>query len=223
MQLLSQDEILEVLNYRHACKAFDPSKKISDEDFELIMKAANLSASSFGFEPWEFILLRKDEIKEKLLEFTWGGQNALKNASHFVLILAKTQKNLLPTSSYVKHIIKDVQKLPSHIEQKKIEVYTLFQKEHFKLLESQRATFDWACKQSYIALANMMFVAALRGIDSLAIEGFHQDEVNKMLEKEGVLDTKEAKVCLMLGLGYRANEPKYPKTRQKLSDILRYI
>lgn len=223
MQILNEENILKVLNFRHACKAFDPNKKISDEDFGTIMQGARLSASSFGFEPWNFVVLNNKNIKEKMLDLTWGRQDALKNASHFVLILAKTQENLLPNSSFIKHMMNDVQKLPANIQEKKIEFYTVFQQEHFKLLENKRATFDWACKQCYIALANMMFVAALRGIDSLPIEGFHQDNVNILLEKEGVLNTKESKVCVMLALGYRLNPPKHAKSRQNLEDIVKYV
>ena len=49
--------------------------------------------------------------------------------------------------------------------------------------------FDWSCKQTYIALANMLTAAAELGIDSCPIEGFSRTAVEEMLTKEGILDS----------------------------------
>ena len=57
-------EIIDVFNYRYACKKFDKNKKVSDEDFNTIMESARLSPSSFGLEPWKFLLLKNEKMKE---------------------------------------------------------------------------------------------------------------------------------------------------------------
>ena len=71
---MNKDDILKVFKFRHACKEFNPDKKISDEDFNFIMETARLSPSSFGIEPWEFLIVQNSEIREKLKAYTWGGQ-----------------------------------------------------------------------------------------------------------------------------------------------------
>lgn len=46
-----KEEILEAYTFRHACREFDPQRKISDEDFAFILETGRLSPSSFGLEP----------------------------------------------------------------------------------------------------------------------------------------------------------------------------
>lgn len=65
-------EILEAFNYRYACKKFNKDKKVSDEDFATIIESARLSPSSFGLEPWKFLLLKNEKMKEDFKEFAWG-------------------------------------------------------------------------------------------------------------------------------------------------------
>lgn len=68
----AKEQILAAYRFRHACKEFDSEKKISDADFQFILETGRLSPSSFGFEPWKFIVLQNPRIREKLLPVTWG-------------------------------------------------------------------------------------------------------------------------------------------------------
>ncbi|MGB3569190.1 MAG: nitroreductase family protein, partial [Priestia megaterium] len=52
-----KQEILDAFNFRHATKEFDPTKKISDEDFQFILETGRLSPSSVGYEPWKFLVV----------------------------------------------------------------------------------------------------------------------------------------------------------------------
>ncbi len=61
-----KQEILDVLNFRHATKEFDPTKKISDEDFQFILETGRLSPSSVGYEPWKFLVVENKDLKEKI-------------------------------------------------------------------------------------------------------------------------------------------------------------
>ena len=81
-------EIIDVFNSRYACKKFDKNRKVSDEDFNTIIESARLSPSSFGLEPWKFLLLKNEKIKEDFREFAWGAINSLNGASHIVIVLA---------------------------------------------------------------------------------------------------------------------------------------
>ena len=77
-------EIIDVFNNRYACKKFDKNRKVSDEDFDTIIESARLSPSSFGLEPWKFLLLKNEKMKEDFREFAWGAINSLNGASHIV-------------------------------------------------------------------------------------------------------------------------------------------
>ena len=88
------------------------------------------------------------------------------------------------------------------------------------LLESERATFDWAAKQAYIALGNMMTTAAMLGIDSCPVEGFKAKEVEKIAADLLGVDTETFGVAVMVAFGYRTADPEREKTRQNMEDIV---
>lgn len=213
-------EILDVFRFRHACKKFDASKKISNEDFQTILEAARLSPTSFGFEPWKMIVLTDETIRQKLYPLAWGARNSLDGASHFVVLLARKQADTLYSSDYITHIMQDIQKMPPEMMQQRREKYRTFQEDDFNLLVNERALFDWSGKQTYIVLANMMTAAAYLGIDSCPIEGFHQRNVDAVLTNAGLFDPERFGVSVMAGFGYRAEPPHREKTRQPMEDLI---
>ena len=213
-------EIYDVFNYRYACKKFNKDKKVSDEDFATIIESARLSPSSFGLEPWKFLLLKNEKMKEDFKDFAWGGINSLNGASHIVIVLAK--KGVTADSKHMAHMLKDVKKVSGEVENIIKEEFHDFQKNQFKLLENERALFDWASKQTYIALGNMMTTAAFLGIDSCAIEGFEKERAEKYLSEKGLLNTDEYGMSYMVSFGYR-DEEQPVKIRQQLSEVFEVI
>lgn len=219
METMNQT-ILDAFRFRHACKKFDPAKAVSAEDFDTILETARLSPSSFGFEPWKLVVLRDPQIREKLYSFAWGARNSLDGASHFVILLARKKADMLHSSDYITHILRDIQKFPEDIAQSRLKTYENFQRNEFRLLESDRAMFDWASKQTYIVLANMLTAAALLRVDACPIEGFDRQKADQLLAEFGVMDQEHFGVSVMAGFGYRAEPPHREKTRQPLSDIV---
>lgn len=216
-----KQEILAAFNFRHATKVFNPTKKISDKDFTFILETGRLSPSSVGYEPWKFLVIQNEEFREKLKEVSWGAQGQLPTASHFVIILARTDAKY--DSEYVQHLQKHVKHMPDELLETLKPRYKSFQEEDQHLFESDRALFDWASKQTYIALGNMMTAAAQIGIDSCPIEGFSYDKVNEILEKEGLLDNGNLAVSAMVAFGYREEDPARPKTRRAMEDVVQWI
>lgn len=212
--------ILDVFRFRHACKKFDPARAVSREDFDTILEAARLSPTSFGFEPWKMIVLQDAALKQKLYPIAWGAQNSLNGASHLVILLARKKMNTIYDSAYLTHIMKDVHKMPDHVVEGMRRAFQNFEAHDFNLLESARALFDWAGKQSYIVLANMLTAAAYLGIDSCPIEGFDQKAVDALLAEEGLIAPEHFGVSVMASFGYRAEEPRHEKTRQPLADLV---
>ena len=223
MKFLDNAKVVEAFNFRHACKAFDGSKKLAKADFDTILEAGRLSPSSFGFEPWKFLVLKSKEIRQKIYDVTWGGQDALQNASEFVIILARKNADLNPNAEFISYMMKDVQGLDEGVQSMKRAKFADFQRNSFRIYNDEQKVFDWACKQCYIALGNMMSVAALLGLDSLAIEGFDRVKVEELLQKEGLIDTKHIGVAVMVAFGYRKAAPKHEKTRQKLDKIVQFV
>lgn len=214
------EQILDVLSFRHACKRFDASKNVSDADFQTILEAARLSPTSFGFEPWKMIVLQDEAIQKKLYPLAWGAQKSLEGASHFVILLARKEPDTRYDSDFITHMMRDIQLLPPEAEEQRRERFRAFQQDDFQLLGDSRALFDWAGKQTYIVLTQMLLTAAYLGIDSCPIEGFHRAKVDALFAQEGLFDPVHFGVSVMAAFGYRAEEPRRAKTRQPLSDLI---
>ena len=217
---LTKKEMLEIFNRRYACKKYDKTKVVSDEDFMAIIEAGRLSPSSFGLEPWKFILVKNEGMLNDMREFAWGAINSLNGASHIVMVLAR--KGVTGDSEYFDRIGKEIKNISDENLKIRKEFFKKFQKEHFKLLESERALFDWASKQTYITMVNMMNMAAALGIDSCAIEGFNKEIAEKYFSEKGVFDLKEYGISYFVSFGYR-DEDITPKTRRKLSEVYEVV
>ena len=211
--------IIDAFNYRHACKEFNPEKKIADQDFNFILNTGRLSPSSFGFEPWKFLVVQNRDLREKLKEHTWGGKKQIPTSSHLLVILARKGYFMKYDSQYLKDIMKNVKKMPEDVINARIGYIENFQRNDFKLLESERAIFDWACRQTYISLANMMTAASMIGIDSCPMEGFHAEKIDAVLKKDLGIDTEKFGIACMVAFGYRKTEPG-TKTRQPMDEIV---
>lgn len=215
--------LLEVLKKRFACKSFDPSKRVSDEDFHMILEAARLSPSSFGMEPWKFLVIENPELKKELAEISVGGRASLTGANRFVIILARKRTDLLADSDYVTHMLTDIHHLPPQAETIRRDYYRKFQTCDSKVAATDESLFAWTCRQTYIAMESMLLMAAALGIDSCPIEGFEWEEVNQLLIEKKLFDPAHFGVAYMAGFGYAKDGPKHQKTRQPLSDIVEYV
>lgn len=215
---MRKEEILAAYQFRHACKEFDPTKQISDDDFRFILETGRLSPSSLGLEPWHFLVIQKPELRERLKERAWGATLKLETASHFVVCLSMKAPLIRFDAPYVEDFMRRVQKLPEEGIKARIGFFETFQKEDFQLT-SDRALFDWAGKQSYIALGNMMTAAALIGIDSCPIEGFHSATSEAILAEELGIDFSQYGIAYMVAFGYRKSDPG-EKTRRPMEELV---
>lgn len=215
-------DILAALNFRFATKVYDPERKISDEDFKLILETAQLSPSSFGFEPWDIIVVQDEALrKEFAAAGTWGAKGTLPTASHFVILTAKTGTALQSSDSErITHVLRDIKQMPASNIRGMTNKYADWQKNDFNLT-SPALLHQWAARQAYIALGNMMTVAAMTGIDSQPIEGFNIAKITDILTSHNLIDSETDLPVVMVSFGYRAMEPT-PKTRRPIDEIVKW-
>ncbi|WKY48076.1 NAD(P)H-dependent oxidoreductase [Eubacteriaceae bacterium ES3] len=213
-----REMILKTFKERYTCKGYDATKRVSDEDFKVIMEVARLSPSSMGLEPWKFVQIENKEIKERLKPIAWGAKASLEGASHFVVILARKPKDLSFNSDYVEYIMNDIQHFEEPLRSQRKEKLKDFQKNDLKITGDERLFFEWACRQTYIPLANMLTAAAILGVDSTPMEGFNYGQVEKILEEEKILDKSHFGVATMIAFGYK-NRDHRPKTRRNMDEI----
>jgi len=206
------DEFMNAMNYRHACKIFDDTKKISNDDFSKILEAARKSPSAFGMEPWKFVVIRDDKLKTKL-QPACRGQIQIKTCSHLVIVLASIDGVKITSNEIRARFLKKA------IPKEKLDFYLQLYAKHLKeTLNKDENIYNWTSKQTFIAITNMMMAAAFLKIDSCPIEGFEKDEVEKILK----LDTTKFQVSLVLPFGYRIN-PQPKQLRKNIEEIVEFI
>ena len=207
-----KEEFLEMMDFRHACKIFDESKKISDKDMHYILEVARKSPSSFGMEGWKFLVITNDALREKLKPFCWD-QPQVTTCSHLVIALAGID-TLRVESGVVRS-----QLSRRNMPQDKLDSFIELYASHLKdTLNNDENTYQWSARQTYIASANMMNAAAFIGIDSCPMEGFEKENVEKVLE----LDTSKYQVALLLSFGYRINEQS-KQLRSSFESVVEFI
>ncbi|WP_456485815.1 NAD(P)H-dependent oxidoreductase [Hydrogenimonas sp.] len=205
-----KDKFLDIMQARHACKLFDDTKKIENETMETILQIGRLSPSSFGMEPWRFLVIREDSLKAALRPLCWD-QPQITTCSHLVVIKAIVGP-LAPGSTYREKMLSR-RELPKE----KIEAYLNI---YDKFASNKMATeglFCWSSRQCYIAAANMMTGAKAMGIDSCPIEGFEKEKIEALLQ----MDPAEEQLALVIPFGYCVRQAK-EKIRLPLDEITEY-
>ena len=206
------NDFLDAMAFRHACKVFDENKKISKEDIKSILEVARVSPSSFGMEAWKFLVITNEELKTRLRPACWD-QVQITSCSHLVVVLAGINsvkpESGLPLKRFSR---RDMPK-------DKLDFYLKLYASHLEnTLCCDENIYAWTSKQTYIAASNMMTYAATLGIDTCPIEGFEKDKVENILE----LDTKEYQVAMLLPFGYRINKQS-TQLRLSFDEVVEFI
>ena len=198
MPSIPLETIVSQLQWRYATKAFDPSAKIPADIWSSLEDTLVLTPSSYGLQPWKFLVITNDAVRESLVPHAWG-QRQVADCSHFVVMCAKTNLDEAYVDSYVNDIATK-RNIPA----------TALVGLRGMILASLAQMNDaivshWAAKQCYIALGNFMTAAALAGIDTCPMEGFVQEQFDEILG----LSAQGLTAVVCCPAGYRAADDKY--------------
>ena len=204
--------MMEIMDFRHACKIFDENKKISDDDINYILEVTRKSPSSFGMEPWKFLVITNEQLKAKLRPFCWD-QVQITSCSHLVIVLSKIDA-VKPESG-----IPEKRFARREMPQEKLDFYIDLYSRHLEqTLNNDDNIYSWTSKQTYLAVSNLMNAAAELKIDSCPIEGFEKSKLEDVLK----LDTSIYQVSTLIGLGYRINELS-KQNRLSFDEVVEFI
>ncbi len=206
---------LEALNRRYSVKKFDTERQVAPEVLHNILQAGKLSASSLGLQPYKIYVAESAAIRRQLVPAFYNPSQA-ETCSHLLILTSKTKVEQEYIDGYFRHIT-EVRGTPGEQLQgfkASIEGWTEAQE-----LEEQQ---HWAEKQSYIALANLMFAAALEGVDTCPMEGFREEVLSRVLQ----LNPENEKVSVTLALGYRSAEDAFQnmkKVRKPAEKLFKFL
>lgn len=210
-QTLENNDFLEAMRFRHACKVFDTNKKISQEHLDIIIESGRLTPSSFGLEPTRLLILRDKDIRQNLKPLCWD-QAQITDCSEVVVYLSKIA-DMAHTSNYATQMFErkvggsKPEEVRAKLKAYKDERYAGFLAKNGYIDSS--SIYHWSAKQAYLMASSMMNCAAYLGIDSCAIEGFDKDDVEAFLG----LDRAKEQVALLICFGYRVSPPKHKAPR----------
>jgi len=198
------NQLLDALNWRYATKLFDPERKLSDANWEALQKALALSASSYGLQPYRFVIPQSPALRRQLREAS-RGQAQVTDASHLVVFAARTEI----TTKDVDHFLASLATTRG-IPLESLEGFRGMLKGD--IVEGPRSAIagHWAARQAYLALGNLLASAALLRIDACPMEGFNPDLYDELL---GLKGSGYHTVCIC-ALGYRKAEDPYAKAKK---------
>jgi len=214
--MTSSDSIHTALQWRYATKKFDSQRKIDPSTWQVLEESLVLSPSSFGLQPWKFLVITDQQTRESLVPASWG-QTQVVEASHMVVFAVK---NPVTPHDVQAHLVRtaEVRGVP-------VETLEGFGKVVKGFLQEPPYPLDikeWATRQVYLALGTFMTSAALLGIDTCPMEGIAPATYDKILGIEG----SGYETVVVCPAGYRSEDDKYallPKVRFPKSQLIQYI
>jgi len=213
---IPEKQLLDALNWRYATKSFDASKKIPEATWEALKETLVLSPSSFGLQPYRFLVVSDPSLRARLQPHSWN-QTQVVDASHYIVFAARTTMTETEIDRFLDRVV-EVRGIP----RESLEGYRGMMYGSLLSPGSEGRIPHWASLQAYIALGNLMTAASLLGVDTCAIEGFAPAEYDSIL---GLKEQGYASV-VCCALGYRSAEDKYAglaKVRFPNSDLIRTV
>jgi nitroreductase len=210
------EKLLNALEWRYATKVFDPNRKIPTDIWEALERALVLSPSSYGLQPYRFIVLTDPAKHAELLPHA-RNQKQVVDCSHFVVFTARTKV----TEADVDHLLQhtsQIRKIPAG----SLNAYRDMMLSDIVNGPRSKTAHEWATRQAYIALGNLMTSAAVLGVDTCPMEGFVPAEFDRIL---GLKNSDYATV-VCCALGYRSPDDKYsklPKVRFDIKELVQYV
>jgi nitroreductase len=212
---ISPDRLLSSLRWRYATKRFDADRKIPDSTWDAIEESLVLTPSSFGLQPWQFLVIQDPAVRTALLAESWG-QTQVTDASHFVVFTARTGIDSGDIDAWMTRMTEVQGSTPEAVAPLKGVI------EGFALGLSPEARHAWNIRQAYIALGQLMGTAALLEIDTCPMEGLSAAGYDHLLGLEGSGYT----TVVACALGYRSESDRFaaiPKARFERTKVIRHI
>jgi nitroreductase len=203
---------IEHLKWRYATKKFDTSKTLSQEQLNTLKEAFNLTALSYGLQTLKLVVVKDKIIREQLVPHAYG-QRQVADASHLFVICIQDEINDADVDYHF-----DTVKKVRHTQDDVLDPFREGLKSTIQKMTNEKKV-EWATRQAYIVLGNLMTVCAIEHIDGCPMEGFIAQKIDNVLElqKYGLTSV------LLFPVGYRADDDMFAsmkKVRKPLSETI---
>lgn len=213
MSPITTEQLLGNLQWRYATKSFDVARDIPEATWDGLEESLVLTPSSFGLQPWRFLVLKDRSRREPLVRHAWG-QRQVADSSHLVVFCIRVNLGAAEIDAYLERI-REVRGTP-------LEKLEGFRRTMVGALVEggvRPVINEWATRQVYIALGNFMTSAALVGVDTCPLEGFEPAKFDEVLD----LSRSGLGSVVCCAAGYRLPDDRHatlPKVRFRRTDVI---
>ncbi|NNK11492.1 MAG: NAD(P)H-dependent oxidoreductase [Flavobacteriaceae bacterium] len=199
---------IERLEWRYAVKKFDSEANLSEEQIDRLIRAFNLTATSYGLQPIRLVVLQNKEIQQALVPHTYG-QKQVGQASHVLVICIETRID----KEYITQYFERVKTIRGTSDQ----ILSRFKNELLENFEEKHAEEirQWATNQAYLAMGNLLTVCAVEKIDACPMEGFVPSAYDEVLD----LQSRHLSSVLVLPVGKRAEDDMFSTMKKVRRDL----
>ncbi|MFN0078055.1 MAG: NAD(P)H-dependent oxidoreductase [Prosthecobacter sp.] len=212
---MTPSELLTALNWRYATKVFDSTQKIPADTWAALEESLVLTPSSYGLQPWKFLIIQDKELREQLVPHSWR-QRQVADCSHLVVMTTKRTMTEADIDANLMRIAEVRGGTPDALVGfRKMLIGDVITGERSQYITT------WAKMQAYIALGQFMASCALFGIDTCPMEGFVAEKYDEILG----LEAQGLTTAVLCPAGYRSTDDRYaslPKVRFKSSDVIEH-
>jgi nitroreductase len=213
---ITSEALLQQLRWRYATKMFDPIRRIPPAEWSALEEALVLTPSSYGLQPWKFVVVEDPRLRERLRSASWN-QRQVVECSHFIVLATRKPFG----TAEVDHLIRRTAEVRS-VPPASLETYRRMMQNDIVNGPRGAAVNEWARLQVYIALGNLMTCAALLGIDTCPMEGLDPQQYDEIL----ALPQRGLATTVACAVGYRAADDRYAtlaKVRFSLVEVIEHV
>jgi nitroreductase len=209
-------QLLQSLNWRYATKVFDATRRIPPHLWTVLEQALVLTPSSYGLQPYRFLIVADPAKRAALLPHSWNQQQVV-DCSHFVAFAARTAMTEAEVDRFIQLVSKG-----RGVPAESLGTYRGMMLGDLVNGPRSKIAHQWAARQAYIALGSLLTCAAVLGVDACPMEGFDPAAYDRVLGYEN----SGYKTVVACALGYRAATDKYaslPKVRFPAAELIQTI
>jgi nitroreductase len=213
---MTNEQLLESLNWRYATKVFEAAKKISADTWQTLEHALVLTPTSYGLQPYKFLVINNPVTRAELMKYSWNNKQVM-DASHLVVFTAKIKLAEADVDHWIQRLAEG-----RNISSESLSAYRGRMLGDVVNGPRGKIAHEWATRQAYIALGNLMTCAAVLKIDACPMEGINAPEYDRVLNLNG----SDYATVVACALGYRSAQDKYAhiaKVRFEIKELVQQI
>ncbi len=204
---------IDSLNWRYATKRMISDKIVPQEKIDNIVEAIRLSATSYGLQPFNLIVVKDKEMLQQIQPLAYN-QPQIGEASALI-VFATWEKITQEKIDNFFNLISSERGIPAEA----LAGYKAMVEGSMLPMDDATAS-AWMARQAYIGLGTGLAAAAIEEVDTCPMEGFSTTALDEYLG----LPAKGLKSVVVMAVGYRdeENDPtaKMKKVRVSTADFV---